>query len=136
MMGFMLLAMFVTVLTVVLGFVCLAAGWVVVISDQYSAPLMKVPYALYTLTLSVLFQLAGLAVLLRIPYDLAEIFGTGTGTYQVVWSFFLFASFVLGGSSWWLARKASGPAISLIRKSSVLLLIIWGLGLISLMTGE
>jgi hypothetical protein len=131
--GFRIGAMLVTVLTVVLGVVCLVSVWVVIL-DRHTTPLMKVPYALYTLTVSVLFQLAALLVLLQIPYDLAEIFGKGTD--RVVWSFFLLASFVLGVSSWWLARKASGPAISLLRKSSILLLTIWGLVLISLVAGE
>ena len=132
--GFRTLAMLVTVLTVVVGVVCVVAGWGVVISDQYRVPTMRVPYALYTLTLAVLFQLTSLMVLLRIPYDLAEIFGTARN--QVVWVVFLVASFALGGFSLWLARKASGPATSLLRISTILLVAIWGVGLISYMAGD
>jgi hypothetical protein len=134
-LGFRILALLVTVPTVVLGAVCLVVGWGVVVSDQYRVPLVKVPYALYTLTLSILFQLAGLLVLMRIPYDLAGTKIFGTGTEQVIWFFSLLASFALGGSTWWLARKASGPAISVLRNSSLLLLTIWGLGLIGYMAG-
>jgi hypothetical protein len=95
---------------------------------------MEVPYALYTLTLAVLFQLTSLMVLLDIPYNLAEIFGIGTD--QVVWVVFLAASFALGVSSLWLARKASGPATSVLRISTILLVTIWGLGLILYMTRD
>ena len=71
-LGFRILTVLMTVLTVVLGVMCVVAGWVKVILDQHRTASMKVPYALYTLTLSVLFQLAGLLVLLRVPYDLTE----------------------------------------------------------------
>ncbi len=135
-LGFRILAVLVTVLTVVLGVVCVVAGWRIVISDQYRAASMKPPYALYTLTLSVLFQLVGLLVLLRIPYDLTEGPIFGKGTELVVWSLFLLASFALCVATWFLARKASGPGTSLLRKSSVLLLTIWGLGFIWYMVGE
>jgi hypothetical protein len=138
-LGFRILAMLVTVLTVVLGCVCVIAAWGGVILDQDrapSAPSVKVPYALYTLTLAVLFQLAGLLVLLRIPYDFTERPIFGTGTELVVWSFFALASFALCVSSSWLAWKASGPATSLLRKSSILLLVIWVLGFLSYLTGD
>jgi hypothetical protein len=134
--GFRILAMLVTVLTVVLGVVCVAASWGVVISDQDRDPSMKIPYALYTLTLSVLFQIAGLLVLLYFPHDLPERPIFGPGTDRVVWSFLLLASFALGVSTLWLARKASDPATSLLRKSSILLLTIWVLGFLSYVTGD
>ena len=134
-LGSRILAVLVTVLTVALGGVCLMAGWGKVTSDQYRAASMKVPYALYTLTLSGVFQLAGLLVLLRIPNDLTERPIFGRGTEMVVWSFFLLASFALSVATWFLARKASGPATSLLRKSSILLLAIWGLGFIWYMVG-
>jgi len=128
--------MLVTVPTVVLGVVCVVAAWGVVFSDQYRAPVMKVPYALYSLTLSVLFQLVGLLVLFGIPYNLAGGTIFGTGTEQVVWFLSLLASFALGGACWWFATKTSGPAISLLRYSSLLLVTIWGLGLIGYMAGR
>jgi hypothetical protein len=134
-LGFRILAVLVTVLTVVLGVVCAVAGWVRVL-DQSRAASMKIPYALYTLTISVLFQLAGLLVLLRIPYDLTERPIFGMGTELVVWSFFLLASFALCVATWFLARRASGPAISLLRRSSILLLTILGLGFIWYIAGE
>jgi hypothetical protein len=134
-LGFRILAVLVTVLTVVLGVVCGGR-----LGGSYFGPVqaasMKVPYALYTLTLSVLFQLAGLLVLFRIPYDLTERPIFGMGTELVVWSFFLLASFALWVATWFLARRASGPAISLLRRSSILLLTILGLGFIWYIAGE
>ena len=134
-LGFRILMVLVTVLTVVLGVVCAVAGWVKVISDQHRAASMKVPCALYTLALSVLFQLAGLLVLLRVPYDFTKRSIFGAGAERVVWFLFLLASFVLCVTTWFLARKASGPATWVLRRSSVLLLTIWGLGLICYIVG-
>lgn len=128
--GFRLLTVLVTVLTVVLGVVSVMAAWVRVISDKYRAASMKVPYALYTLTLSVLFQLAGLLVLFRFPYVLPE------ETEMAVWFSLLLASFALSVATWFLTKKASGPATSTLRKSSILLLTIWGLGFIWYMVGK
>jgi len=97
---------------------------------------MKIPDALYALTLSVLFDLAGLLVLLGIPDALTGRPIFGKGTKLVVLSFFLVASFALCVATWFLARKASGPATSLLRRSSLLLMAIWGLGFTSYMVGE
>jgi len=123
-------ALFVAYLTVGLGGLCVLAVWVIVLLNPDETSPIKLPYALYVLALSVLVQIAGLVVLGRIPYDLKHRPIFGTEMWQFVWSFFLLASFALCVSSWWIARKASGPASPLLRTGSNLLLAIWVLGFI------
>jgi hypothetical protein len=134
--GFTIPALFVAALTVGSGAVCVVAGWCVVLLDQDRALSTKAPSALYTLTLSVLVQLAGPLVLWHTSYDFRQTPIFGTRMVLFVWSFFLLPSFALCLATWWLARKDSGPASSLLRKSSILSLTIWGLGLIWYMAGE
>jgi hypothetical protein len=127
-----ILAVSVTVLTVVLGAVCVTAGWGEVVSED---PSTKVPHALYTLTLAFIFQVAGLLILLHIPYDLSKRRVFGTGLDMIVWISLLLASFALCVSTWWLARKPGDRATSFLRNSSILLLTIWVVAFVAHVVG-
>jgi hypothetical protein len=133
--GFGIPALFVTVLTVT-GGLCVLAGWGIVLLDQSKVPPKKVPYALYTFTLSVLVQLTGPLVLWHLPYELAQRPIFGMRMVLFIWSFFLATSFALIVFSWLLVRRASGPATWLLRRGSMLLLTVWVLGFIWYVAGE
>jgi len=124
-LGFRLLAVSVTVLTVVLGTIWVSIGLVMAIENRSRPPRIGIPYALNTLALSVLFQYAAMLVLFHIPHD----YGLEAG--RIIWLFCLVGSFALGIGSWLLARRISVPSASMLRKGSALLVIIWGLGLLA-----
>src|SRR5205085_11883088 len=116
--------------TVVARFVFVLAGWGAVLLDRNNAPSKNIPSALYTLTASVLIQLAGPLVLWQLPYGFAQTPVHGTPMVWVVWSCFLSTNFVLCLATWRLAKAASGSVALLLQIGSALLLSIWGLGAI------
>jgi hypothetical protein len=134
--GFAIPAAFITVLTVMAGFVFVLAGWGLVLFGPNRTPSEKIPPAVYTLTLSVLVQLAGPVVLYQLPDGFASTSVHGMPMAWVVWSCFLAANFFLCVTTWWLAKTASDSTTLLLRIGSTVLLIIWGVGAIWYLFGE
>jgi hypothetical protein len=128
--GFAIPAAFITALTVMAGFVFALAGWgAALLGGNHVLP-KNIPSALYTLTVSFLVQLAGPVVLYQLPYGFAQTPVHGMPMVRVVWSCFLSANFVLCITTCGLAKTATGPAASLLRLGSTLLLSIWGFGIL------
>jgi len=121
---------YLTTFTVVVGGVCVLAGWGGILSDRSRDPSIKLPYALYTLTLAVLIQLAYPLLLWNTSYEFL-----GPQMALFIWPFFSVPSIALYISTWWLARKDSDSASWFLRKSSIALLTIWVLGLVWYVSG-
>jgi hypothetical protein len=134
--GFTIPALFVAVITVLLGGLCALITWVIVLLDQTRDPQIKTPSGLNTFMLSVVVELAGLLVLWHIPYDIAQRPILGTRMVLVIWSPFLVVSFVLCVVSWLFVRRDSGPGRQTLRRGSMLLLTIWMLGFVWYLVGD
>jgi hypothetical protein len=135
-MGFRILELLVTSLTVALGSLCALIALGNIVLDEDADPQSKIPGALYTFTLSVLVQLTSPFVLKQIPLDIAQRRIMGTPMVVVIWSFFLVTSFLLSAFTLLLVRKDSGPATKPIRWGSILLMAFWTLVFASILTGD
>lgn len=138
--GFAIPGLLVAFLTIGIGGIGVFAGWLSIVgNDQSKTSLTTIPYALYSLALSVAVQVSGLLLthyLNHQSYDLAQRPVFGTRLVVLVFESFLLANLALCLTSWLLARRASGPAASLLRKSSTALLVTWGLGFVLYLAGE
>jgi hypothetical protein len=135
-MGFRILELLVTSLTVALGSLCALIALGNIVLDKDAHPQSKIPGALYTFTLSVLVQLTSPFVLKQIPLDIAQRRIMGTPMVVVIWSFFLVTSFLLSAFTLLLVRKDSGSATKPIRWGSILLMAFWTLVFASILTGD
>lgn len=122
---------YVTMLAVAVGVVCALAGCWGILSDRRKDPSIKLPSALYTVTLAAVIQLAYPLIMWTTSDEFAQRPILGTRMALFIWPLFSLPSIALYISSWWLARKDSHPASSFLRKSAIAVLAIWVLGFLS-----
>lgn len=129
-MGFALFVPFVVVLTVVIGTLPVLYAWGIILVGQQP----HVPASLYTLTMAVVLQPMAWAVCLYLPYVLGQSSTLGMRLYIDVFACFLIASCVLSGFSLLVGQPQSYPASRAIRIGCVPLLLLWIVGLVSLLS--
>jgi hypothetical protein len=119
-------ALLTTILAGGCGVLFASIAWV----QLRSGPISKTPVAMFTFAASTAINVVSLPVILCLPYDLQDGYIFGFHAMSFIWSFFLVVSFVLAIATTRLLSSYSGLGREALRTGSIVLIVLYVLGLV------